>query len=100
MIKIKIVSKENQINKITITGHAGYDQYGKDIVCASVSSIVTTTVNAIIKFDKNNISFIDENELVINILNHNREVDILLENMIELFNELEKQYKKYIKVEK
>ena len=43
MIKVEI---EN--NKIEIKGHANYDDYGKDIVCASVSSIVITTINAII----------------------------------------------------
>ena len=39
-------------NKIIIKGHADYDDYGKDIVCASVSSIVITTVNAKLEIDR------------------------------------------------
>ena len=39
MIKVELKD-----NLITIKGHAGYDDKGKDIVCASVSSIVITTI--------------------------------------------------------
>ena len=47
MIKVKY-------NKdiINISGHALYDIEGKDIVCASVSSIIYTTVNAALKINK------------------------------------------------
>ena len=34
MIKVKLSE-----DKIEITGHANYDEYGKDIVCSGVSSI-------------------------------------------------------------
>ena len=46
MIKIKVTEKN-----ISILGHAKYDEYGKDIVCASVSSIVMCSVEAIANFD-------------------------------------------------
>ena len=46
---IKVV-KEN--NYIKLSGHAKSDLYGNDIVCASVSSIVYTTVNGILNIDK------------------------------------------------
>ena len=39
---IKVI-KEN--NMIMISGHANHNEYGKDIVCASVSSIIYTTLN-------------------------------------------------------
>ena len=48
MIKVKVEKDKAKYKKITITGHALYDDYGKDIVCASVSSIVITTVNGIL----------------------------------------------------
>ena len=32
---------------LRILGHAGYEQYGKDIVCAGVSALVVNLVNAI-----------------------------------------------------
>ena len=38
-------------NKITIKGHANYSD-SLDIVCASCSSIMYTTVNAILRFNE------------------------------------------------
>ena len=46
MIKVKIKGKE-VIEQITIKGHSGYEESGKDIVCASVSSMVITNDKSI-----------------------------------------------------
>lgn len=100
MIKVNILKKDNKISNINILGHSGYDELGKDIVCASVSSIVTTTVNAIVRID-NNIEYnYDSGEIAINIINYSKTTDVLLNNMINLLEELEKQYKKNIKINK
>jgi hypothetical protein len=101
MITVVISNKNKNIHKINLLGHALYDDYGKDIVCAGVSSIVTTTVNAIEMFDKKNISYEikkDNFELVIN--NHNEIVDNLITNMINMLEELENDYPKNIKLRK
>ena len=47
MIKVEVTK-----NHISILGHAGFADYGKDIVCAAVSSVVITTVEAIACFDE------------------------------------------------
>lgn len=94
MIKVEI---EN--NKIEIKGHANYDDYGKDIVCASVSSIVITTINAIIEFDPESIYYEDlNNRILIEKLKDNDITNKLINNMIELLEELEKSYKDNIKI--
>ena len=88
-------------NEIIVKGHAGYDNYGKDIVCASVSSIIYTTVNGIFNIDKSAIEFIDENELLkITILKSDKITKILIENMIGLLEDLENQYPENIKIKK
>ena len=56
-----ITIKRNN-NKIVISGHALYDEYGKDIVCSSVSSIVTTTVNGIISINPDAIYYEIKND--------------------------------------
>ena len=91
MIKVEI---EN--NKIEIKGHANYDDYGKDIVCASVSSIVITTINAIIEFDPESIYYEDLNNRIL--LKDDDITNKLINNMIELLEELEKSYKDNIKI--
>ena len=90
--------KENK-DEIVISGHANYEDYGKDIVCASVSSIAITTVNAIVEFDKDSIDVIEKDGyLKINILKHTTECDKLISNMMKLFKELETKYPKNIKI--
>ena len=94
MIKVEI---EN--NKIEIKGHANYDDYGKDIVCASVSSIVITTINAIIEFDSESIYYEDlNNRILIKKLKDDDITNKLINNMVELLEELEKSYKDNIKI--
>ena len=94
---IKIVIKDDLIK---VSGHAKYDDYGKDIVCASVSSIIYTTVNGIFNIDKNAIEFKDDNDIEIRIKKRSKVVDILISNMIDLLEDLAKQYEKNIKIDK
>ena len=85
--------------EIIIKGHSNYDDYGKDIVCASVSSIAITTINAIVEIDNKAIE-VEESDgyLKINIIKHTDVIDILISNMIKLFKELEMKYPKNIKL--
>lgn len=98
MIKVNIRKKDNNIVSIHISGHAGYDESGKDIVCAAVSSTVITTVNNILSLSKT----IDYNEgkegLTITVIETNDVNQKLLNNMISMLNELESDYSKYIKI--
>lgn len=92
MIKIK-----EKDNKIIISGHASFDEYGKDIVCASVSSIVITSINAILRYNNKAIKYTNGEELVIEILKKDEIVNLLIINMLELLKELEKQYPENIR---
>ena len=93
MIKIKV---SNDV--ITISGHAMYDDFGKDIVCAAVSSTVITTVNAILSIDKDAIKVDEKDGVKIEILKHDEVVDKLILNMINLLTELQKDYKDNIDI--
>ena len=94
---IKVI-KKNEV--IEISGHANYDEFGKDIVCASVSSIVMTTVNSILSIDDSSINYVDDGDkIIIKKLNDNDIVDKLLNTMILILKDLEEQYKENIKVE-
>ena len=66
---IKVIIKKDII---TISGHAGYDIYGKDIVCAD--------------------------KVTIEVINHTEVVDKLLDNMISLLTELKNDYKDNIDI--
>ena len=86
-------------NKIVITGHAMFDEYGKDIVCASASSIIITSINACLKIEANSLYYKEEKDkLTIEVLSNNKNVFLIKENMIDMLKELALTYKKNIKV--
>ena len=101
MIRISVIKKNNKIESITFKGHADYDEYGKDIVCAAVSATYLCTVNGILCLKKDSISIIsDENLQKITVL-RNDEITIgLLNNMINCLESLKKQYPKNINLDK
>ncbi len=45
MIKVVFEKKEDKIVGFNISGHAEYDESGKDIVCAAVSMLVYNTID-------------------------------------------------------
>lgn len=99
MIKINVIKENNLIKHINISGHSGYAEKGKDIVCASVSSIVTTTVNSILRIDEDCLSYEEADGLLqIEVLKHDNNIDILIDNMLDLLKELSIDYPKYIKI--
>ena len=47
MITVRFLLDKNQIGGFTVSGHSLYDDRGKDIVCAAVSSAALMTANAL-----------------------------------------------------
>ena len=93
-----ILVKKNG-SKILIQGHAMYDDYGKDIVCSSVSSIVITTVNGILAINQNAIKFKEKDACIeIEIQSHDNITMKLINNMIDLLTELSNDYPKNIQI--
>lgn len=50
MIKLVVFKDAESFKGFTCEGHAGYDEYGQDIVCAGVSALVINAVNSIDSF--------------------------------------------------
>ena len=98
MIKVEVVKEKDLYKKVSIIGHAMYADYGKDIVCSAVSSIVTTTINGCIALDKDSLSYeVNDKGIVIsNIVEGNTQT--LINNMVSLLRELEEKYPTNIKV--
>lgn len=99
MTNIKVLKENEKIINIEIKGHTNYEDSGKDIVCASISSIVTTTVNALVRIDEESIIYdVKDGFINIQILHHNKYIDILITNMLELLKDLASNYKKNVKI--
>ena len=51
MIQVNVFSdSEGNTRGIEVKGHAGYDEYGRDIVCAAVSSLTLNMANSVERF--------------------------------------------------
>ena len=99
MISVKVVKENSNVVKVSVLGHAMYDEYGKDIVCSACSSIVTTTVNGILSLNKESLSYlVSEKGMEIEVKAFDNTTQILINNMISLLKELEENYPENIKV--
>lgn len=99
MLRIKITRESNQIKKITFIGHANYNDYGNDIVCAATSATMLCTVNAIFSINNDAIKVEkDTNLTTIDVLSNDQIIIKLIDNMVRCLKSLEQQYPKNIKI--
>ena len=99
MIKIKFDYNNDFIKKIKISGHANYDDYGKDIVCASVSSMAITSVNLAMKYNASSVKVKQEEGLIdVNVLIEDEVINLIFSNLKDMLEELSNDYKKYVKI--
>ena len=99
MIKVKIEKENTTYKKISILGHAMYDDYGKDIVCSAASSIATTSINGILTLNEGSLSYqVTKEGLIISNIATDETTQKLLENMVNLLKQLEEQYPTNIEV--
>ena len=100
MIRAVYVVKDGNYVSLNVSGHAEYGEYGKDLVCASVSSIMFGFMNALDALDEKIEIEQLENEIVI--INHtNLEVVIdYFELVIMQLKTIEESYGNFIRVER
>ena len=96
MIKVNIKKENGVIIRIKINGHAEYNEKGKDIVCAGISAVLITSVNAILKFDETAIKFNESNDFYLENIKQDEITNKLLNNLCDMLKSFEKQYSKNI----
>ena len=105
MITINInIDENNIINFVKISGHAGFDKKGSDIVCASVSILVYSIHLSLKKLPDLSFDFFDRtNEILLlvenyqdNILGELKGISLYFISGLKL---LERDYNKYITID-
>lgn len=100
MISVNVSFMGKDVKSLTVSGHANYDKYGKDIVCAGVSAVVTGGINAL-ESQVDNVEIINEdNKLGVKVINNNEFIQTVLNTILIQLETIERSYKKYIKITK
>ena len=99
---VKIVIKRDvssqKIVQIEVKGHANSDEYGKDLVCAAVSSVITGGMNALL--DKDYDFKLDEGHAYIKALDIPSDYDSVVLKTIEVqLKTIEESDPKYVRIE-
>lgn len=82
MIKANFLRSESFYTAFSIEGHAGYADFGEDIVCAGVTSAVMTVLNGITEVAKINASVeVSDNEIVLNLAERSKTSEVLLSSL-------------------
>ncbi|MDD4815886.1 MAG: ribosomal-processing cysteine protease Prp [Clostridia bacterium] len=104
MIKIKFFEKSNTILGLECSGHSGYAEFGSDIICSAVSSIVGSCLVGLKKVlnlavlheqDNKNAYF----KLMLKSDFQNQNAQVLLKTTKFSLQEVAKDYQKYIAIE-
>ena len=99
MIQIKVQCSSDQINKIDLKGHAGYDEIGKDLVCAAVSSIMFGLLNALDEMSNENVKMSVDSKISIEALNADSKTQIILNTGLVQLRTVEESYPDFIKIQ-
>lgn len=107
MIKVKIYKKENWIQGFSVTGHAFYDEPGRDIVCSAVSMLAINTIDTFtdLLMMEDDINYIYDNNLIkleiINdsVIDKNHDSQLILKKFELGMKSLISEYGKYIRVD-
>ena len=101
MINVKFEKVSGNLVSFKISGHAGFDEYNKDIVCSGVSVLAYAIINGITEVIKVNADFevrdgFSTLSLKDQSLDDIEKCQVLMETMLLGIKSMEIQYGKYI----
>ena len=100
MIKVLYEVREERYVSLDVSGHAEYGKYGKDLICASVSSILFGFMNALDELQENVEIRQSENRITVEDHSSSSTVQNYFELVIMQLKTIEESYGNFIKVER
>ncbi len=95
MTRYKIL-RSNDLIEVEIKEHAGYADKGYDIVCASISTAITMTINAIDNLGYNVLNYQKQDGYISFKVKSNDVTSSLIKTLEECLNVLSEDYPNYI----
>lgn len=101
MIRIKVQTKESEINTIEISGHAMSGPYGQDLVCAGVSAIALSSLNAIDELYPNYCEMsASQNKILIRVIQNSPSIQNVLNFLYTQLDMMMRSYPDHIQLDK
>ena len=105
MIYVTVIKNKQNIVTLEATGHSGYAEAGSDIVCSSVSTLLTNLANGITEIVKAQAKVVvDENipHLSVSLMetdaDKQKSAQILMQSTLLSLKQVAKEFSKYIKI--
>lgn len=102
MITVELYRHNGSVQGFSVHGHAGYAEYGYDIVCSAVSALTIATVNGLEQIAKVPLKVTDNGEeLKCELGTCDREqahdAQLLMDTYEAAISDIRKNYKQYLK---
>ncbi len=99
MIKVTVQKHEGLITNLKVSGHSNSAEYGRDLVCAGVSCILTGGANAldILTHDDCEVT-LDEGFFEAHLIHATHETDTILNTVLIQLKTIQEQYSRFIKI--
>lgn len=101
MIKVEFTrNKQNEIIKVKVSGHSGYDDIGKDIVCSAVSTAMYVTIGILQKINQDMKYFENEKEAImqIELIKTDKFTNNVMDNLQEVLESIASDYPDFIQI--
>lgn len=98
MIKVTVTRRNGMIQSLESTGHANYSEYGQDIVCSAVSSIIFGLWNALDELKLPASYEIESNRIIIRADQPSEITEIVLKTGVIQLETVEHEWKKFIQI--
>lgn len=94
------ITYQEKVTMFEVNGHANYAEYGKDIVCSSVTTAVFTTLGLLEKLlNKNEYNYTEKEGLIkFETTNCSELIRTIFQNFQEVLENIERQYPKNLKL--
>ena len=94
---------DGRLTGFQVKGHAGYDDYGKDIVCSAVSALTLNTVNSVETLCHGTVSVLEQDEeegfLRFMVENPSKESELLLNSLSLGIRSVGESYDSFIEID-
>lgn len=100
MIKVLYEVRDERYVSLDVSGHAEYGEYGKDLICASASSIMFGLMNALDALGEDVLIEQEDNRIMIEDHSSSQVVQDYIELVIMQMKTIEASYGDFIRVER